>query len=238
MKMVCVDDEPQFYEQVREIVSQCREEGGNVELLFYDRPEMLQYDLSEQKFYDLYLLDIEFTGSMSGLALAELIREKDQAAQILFVTSHAEYALAGYDYHPLHYILKSQMEEKLKQVLDEIVREQSDQAAQFRIFRKHSRIEKIAYREICYIYKDGKNSIYVCGDGRTYAERKPLAQIRQEIRAPQMLAIGKSYIVNLNRIERLEGQEIFFDRMVEPVYISSRQVKFVNESLYQFLRGE
>ena len=28
MKMVCVDDEPQFYEQVREIVSQCREEGG------------------------------------------------------------------------------------------------------------------------------------------------------------------------------------------------------------------
>ena len=36
-----------------------------------------------------------------------------------------------------------------------------------------------------------------------------MAQIRQEIRAPQMLAIGKSYIVNLNRIERLEGQEIF-----------------------------
>ena len=27
MKMVCVDDEPQFYEQVREIVSQCRKKG-------------------------------------------------------------------------------------------------------------------------------------------------------------------------------------------------------------------
>ena len=165
MKMVCVDDEPQFYEQVREIVSQCREEGGNVELLFYDRPEMLQYDLSEQKFYDLYLLDIEFTGSMSGLALAELIREKDQAAQILFVTSHAEYALAGYDYHPLHYILKSQMEEKLKQVLDEIVREQSDQAAQFRIFRKHSRIEKIAYGKSVIFTRTARTAFMSAGTG-------------------------------------------------------------------------
>ena len=55
--------------------------------------------------WDLILLDIVLNDS-SGMELAKTIRASDRAAAIVFVTSHREYALEGYDVGALHYLLK------------------------------------------------------------------------------------------------------------------------------------
>ncbi|MCL2002697.1 MAG: LytTR family DNA-binding domain-containing protein [Oscillospiraceae bacterium] len=55
--------------------------------------------------YDLLLLDI-MMDETDGMELARRIREVDNAAAIVFVTSNTDYALHGYDVNALHYLMK------------------------------------------------------------------------------------------------------------------------------------
>ena len=238
MRIVYIDDERHFINQLSELAEkykQCR--GVQLELQSYEKAELLLYDLAEEIFYDLYLLDINLGNGMSGLELAGQIREKDEKAQIVFLTFYSEFALEGYEYHPLHYILKSEIH-KLEEILDQLIQKKKEDDVRFRLLRKQSGIEKIRYQTICYIYKRAKNCVYVCEDGRTYFERKSLAQLSEELCLPEMLPVGKSYIVNMNRIKKLDRQDIYFDCPIEPIHIPYQQVEFVKKSLFQFLKGE
>lgn len=238
MKCVCIDDEKVFRNEIDKVIDRYRNRNKvQIEMRFYEKPELLLYDLKEWETYDLYILDIVLGGDMNGLSLAGEIRKLDENARIVFLTSYSEFALEGYEYHPFHYILKDQLE-KLDDILDQVFQKMEEEKDQIRLIPRRSGVETVRYREICYIYKKGKNSVYVCGDGRNRAERKPLRELREELQAPQMLAIGKSFIINMNRVKRLEQQDIFFDREVEPVHISHPQAEFVKKSLFNFMQGK
>ena len=238
MKCVCIDDEQVFRRQVGMIADRYRKRNSaQIEMRFYEKPELLLYDLKEHEFYDLYLLDIVLGGDMNGLKLAGEILKRDEQARIVFLTSYSEFALEGYEYHPFHYILKSRVD-RLESILEQVTRKMEEEKNQIRLIPRRSGVEKVRYREICYVYKKGKNSIYVCVDGRNRAERKSLTQLREELCVPQMLAVGKSFIINMNRVKKLDRQEIFFDREVESIHVSRQQAEFVRDALFRFLRGE
>lgn len=237
MKCVYIDDEQESRDILREIINNYRVQNGiQIDLQCYDKPVLLSYDLKDRIFYDLYLLDIELRCNQSGLDLAALIREYDKNAKIVFLTSYADYALRGYQYHPFHYILKKNLNE-LEDVLNWMIQDREEEKDHFRLVKNRYGIEKIRYMDLCYIYKKGKNSIYVCRDGGTCFERKTLVKVGEEIPAPEMLMVGKSYMINMNRIRRVDGQKVVFDCQVEPVYIPYQQVEFVKKSLFQFLKG-
>lgn len=56
-------------------------------------------------FYDLYLLDIQL-GQMTGMELAEKIREKDDHAVILFATNYKEMIRKAFQVSALDYLVK------------------------------------------------------------------------------------------------------------------------------------
>ena len=67
MRIVYIDDERHFINQLSELAEkykQCR--GVQLELQSYEKAELLLYDLAEEIFYDLYLLDINLGNGMSG----------------------------------------------------------------------------------------------------------------------------------------------------------------------------
>ena len=238
MRIVYIDDDRHFINHISKVIDDYRQcHGIQIELQCYEKAELLLYDLEEAVFYDLYLVDIDLGIGMNGLELAGEIRKKDENAQIVFLTSYSEFALEGYEYHPLHYILKPQID-KLEEVLDQLIQKKKENDVRFRLLRKQSSIEKIRYQTICYIYKRAKNCVYVCEDGTTYFERKSLTQLSEELCLSEMLLIGKSYIVNMNRIKKLDRQDIYFDCQVDPIHIPYQQVEFVKKSLFQFLKGE
>lgn len=55
---------------------------------------------------------------VSGVELAQRIRQEDQALQIVFLTGYSDYIAQGYDVSALHYLLKPVSREKLFAVLD------------------------------------------------------------------------------------------------------------------------
>ena len=238
MKCVYVDDKREFWDIIGDIINNYKIQNKiQIELQCYDKESLLSYDLKDRIFYDLYFLDIELGCDENGFDLAAQIRESDKNAQIVFLTSYADYALKGYEYHPFHYILKGNVKE-LENVLDWMNQKIEQEKDNFRLIRNRYGIEKIRFLDLCYVYKKGKNSVYVCRDGVICFERKTLVKVGEEISAPEMLIVGKSYLVNMNRIKRVDGQKVVFDCQVEPIYIPYQQVEFVKKSLFQFLKGE
>lgn len=66
--------------------------------------------------FDLFLMDIEMQG-MDGLTLAQWLYDNGARNKVIFITGHAEYALAGYRAHPLNYLLKPVDDRSLEESL-------------------------------------------------------------------------------------------------------------------------
>lgn len=126
----------------------------------------------------------------------------------------------------------------MKETLNQTIQESRKDDAAFGFLQKKSVVEKIKYQEICYIYKQAKNCVYVCEDGTNYLERISLTRLSEELHRPEMILVGKSYIVNMNHIKRLDRQDIFFDCLDVSIHIPVQQVEIVKKALFQFLKGE
>ena len=87
------DDEKEFVSEMREL--------------------MEHYD----KTIDLIFLDIQMKG-MDGLKAAEKICQQDEEVSIIFLTSLKQYALEGYKYRAVNYIVKPMKYIRLKVELD------------------------------------------------------------------------------------------------------------------------
>ncbi|MCQ6561585.1 response regulator [Paenibacillus mendelii] len=128
---ILIDDEPMALDVMDYYL---REIGGvTVAGRFGGAAEALSQAPSLQP--DLIFLDIEMPGS-NGLSAAELFRNICPAAEIVFVTAHAHYAMDAFDRHALGYLLKPVDKHKLIKVLDRY--------AQLHAGRGHHRTEQEA----------------------------------------------------------------------------------------------
>ena len=70
--------------------------------------------------------------------------------------------------------------------------------------------EKVALREICYIYKEQKNSIFVTLQGKK-ANRESLKEDAGKLPKEQFVLAERGYNVNLLHVERLEKGMLTMD---------------------------
>lgn len=77
---------------------------------------MLDHLKKEADVFQIYLLDVEME-VLDGFEVARFIREKDQEAIIIFITSHVEWMPEAFEVNAFHYLIKPIDELKVKQVL-------------------------------------------------------------------------------------------------------------------------
>ncbi|WP_168120404.1 response regulator [Paenibacillus sp. HB172176] len=77
---------------------------------------------------DLAFIDIEIAGD-NGLQLARELRESHRDLDIVFVTSHKEYALDAFDSYPLDYMIKPISTERLTETVERARRKRQGQRA-------------------------------------------------------------------------------------------------------------
>lgn len=175
----------------------------------YESSENLQYDLKDKITYDLFLLDIEMPGT-DGMELAKEIHERLPYAKIIFITSHLEYAITAYELFVFRYIPKTMLEEKLFLALNDYYKMyRLERADYYKIEVKHY-IEKIPYRSIFYILKDGKYSVLYLKDGKTVSVRKTLKQIFGEMNQEYFYFADRGCIINLANVVGMDAGKILF----------------------------
>lgn len=202
------DDEQQVLRMVRaETERFFRTCCVDCEIQTYLNSDNLRYDLQDDIHYDLFLLDIEMP-SVSGMDLAKEIKELLPAAKMIFITSHLEYAITAYEYAIFRYIPKDAIHTKLPNALNDFYKLYDLERSEHYTIAVKNHVEQIPYRDILYIMKEGKYSVFHLKDGKSASVRKSLAQVSSEIGQTYFYFADRGCILNLANVTGIKDEEV------------------------------
>lgn len=234
LKVAIVDDDKDSIEIMAGIVRKAFEEEEEIiSLNSFSRAENVCFDIQERKIYDIYLLDIEMPG-ITGMDLARKIHEEDVEAIIIFITSHPEFAMDGYEVNAYRYILKSQVRDKLPKALKDVAKEIREGRNSFYYIQTNSRYERVYYKNILYLKKDEKNTVFVTRDGDKQV-RKSMKQVYEEMDRPEFVYIDRGVVVNIANITRVKNTSIVLGEEII-LRISKPHLREVKEQINAYWR--
>lgn len=174
------------------------------EITIYTDSCNLLYDITEDDFhYDLLLSDIEMP-EISGMELAEKIKPFLPDIRIIFITSHIEYAIDAFELSIFRYVPKSDIENRLPAAIKDAVSLINLEADKSYTIQVKGRFEKIPFRDILYIERDGKNAAINTANGISKV-RKSLQAVFDELDSEEFIFIDRGYIVNLIHIMQVKN---------------------------------
>lgn len=234
LKIAIVDDEMEFAEQVMEITRQYFESRGIVyEAMVYQMPRELIWDLEEGHYFDIYLIDVEMP-TINGLELAHTIRQKYDEPFIIFITSHVEYSIKGYEYNAWRYIVKDQIRETLPLAFESIQTRIAEKPQKLYVIEMHSKVSKMSYDDIYYIHKDGKYTNFYTNQGM-FRERKPISKVYEGLNDRAFQFADRAYVVNLRHLMTL-GDHLVIMRDGTEIPVSIPQFQKLKKAVSAYWR--
>jgi two-component system, LytTR family, response regulator len=164
---------------------------------------------------DVVFLDIQMP-KLNGFEVLELV---DHPCEVVFVTAFDQFALKAFEVHAVDYLLKPFSEERFRKAIERLrgivpgagrrswkplVEEVRSRAPLDRIMiRDGARVTIIPVSDIDFIEaQDDYVRIVAAGKGHLKQDR--LSRLEGVLPAPRFLRIHRSYIVNVDRIARIE----------------------------------
>ncbi|MBO9606150.1 MAG: response regulator [Paenibacillaceae bacterium] len=117
MNVLLIDDEPAMLTVLSQLLS--RIEGVVIVGMVRSRAEAVAF--AAEHVVDLAFIDIKIAED-NGLTVALELRKMNADLDIVFVTSHKEYALDAFDVYPLDYIVKPISRKRLEETVARAVR--------------------------------------------------------------------------------------------------------------------
>jgi len=198
------DDDSAAVQSNRKLAEDCLKQCGSAgEIAAYTHSDNLLYDITEDGFFfDLILLDIEMPGS-TGMELAGKIRPFLPNVKIIFITSHVEYAIDAFELSIFRYVPKNDIARRLPGAICDAIRLIELEEGQFYTIQTNSRLEKIPYKEILFLSRDGKNTSITTAGGAAKV-RKSLQQVYEELAAEEFIFIDRGCIVNMIHVTQVK----------------------------------
>ena len=174
------------------------------QIFTFENGESFLFQYTEDKSFDILLLDIEM-GQLNGVQLAKTIRRENKEVQIIFITGYMDYISDGYDVEALHYLLKPVSEEKLGSVLDRAAERLQDKKKSLFI-NTGDEMVRIPLYTIRFI-EVRQNYVTIHAD-MEYTLKKTLRELEQSLDS-SFFRTGRSYIVNLQFIQKVTKTDVF-----------------------------
>ncbi len=185
--------------------------------------------------YDVIFLDINMP-DINGFELASKIKDNNNNIYIVFVTSFLNYAIQGYRFDALRFILKSDMDNLMQECIETIIR-----------------LMKIDYHRVSYDFIEGKCEIVTnelifiennkhkltfnfYGKDKTLGLYKKLDDVEKDLDGYGFLRMHKSYLVNVKYIKRIINYAAVLQDGRE-LPIPREKIKQVKEKYFE-MRGD
>lgn len=176
--------------------------GGCVLLPFAAGADLLE-ELRGGMPFDLFLLDIQ-PGRADGLTAAQALRAAGVRAPIIFTAGGPEQAYEAFRVDALQYLLRPVDRRQLFDALDRAV---EPQAGPVLAVTTPQGLRGVAYHDIVYVECTDHVLHFHRADGtvlRSSSLRVPFVQAAAPLlRDPRFLQPHRSYVVNLDQVERL-----------------------------------
>lgn len=202
MKILIMDDERAFSEELRDFVIKiCEENHAEVEIELADNVEQL---LKNALGFDVILLDIEMP-EYSGLELAAKLNaeERSDKPYIVFVTNRDGLVFEALREQPYSFVRKSHLEE-LEPCLKRLIK--LCERGELYTVKSGRAIERLSLGDISYLEKQKNYVIFHTARGE-FRERTTLDK-KSDLLRRGFLRTHIGYMVNVRYIEKIDTELI------------------------------
>lgn len=205
MKIAICDDEKIFLSDLEEKIYKILSRLDHDVFSFTSAEELL----AAKNDFDIIFLDIEM-GGMDGMSAAREIREKDEGIPIVFLTSHTEMAIEGYEVNAFRFLKKPVEDEKLKQTLQDI-RLMKDSHKGVMIKSGGEEIVVVP-SEVLFLESDNNNVRMITTSG-SFTTRMKLGEAIEIFNGVNdtIRKVHRCTAVNLNHVARIRDREVILD---------------------------
>ena len=202
---VIIDDEP----LAREGMSSYVREVDFLRLTAVCENPLELTGVLDQNPVDLLFLDIQMP-KMNGLDFLKVVQNPPI---VIITTAYPTYAIEGFQLNVLDYLLKpitfDRFFKSVAKAKDyyHLITRVNDPAAGYFFIRCGSKYEKIHFSQILYI-EGMQNYITLYTEKGKYVTLLYLKNLEESLDARSFIRVHKSYIVSIDKIEAIEGNEI------------------------------
>ncbi|GAB3917902.1 LytR/AlgR family response regulator transcription factor [Mucilaginibacter boryungensis] len=215
IKAIAIDDEPLALEVIRS-------HAGKVPFIemaayFTNAFEAMAYMAANPT--DLLFLDIKMP-DISGIELAEGLQQKPL---IIFTTAYAEHAVTSYELNAIDYLLKPFSYPRFLKACHKaheqlLLKQGNKPPVADSIFIKSGYEQiKVMFDQLLYLEAGGNYMSFILADGRRILSRLTMADTMILLPAGVFVRVHRSYIVNKNKIDRIERHQLHIAGQVVPV---------------------
>lgn len=204
MKIAICDDEVSFLKVIRE---KLEEYYGALEVeteVFLSGKDFLEKFEKHPLEFHMIFMDIEMPG-LNGIEASKRIREINQSIPIIFLTSHTERAMEGYEVDAFRFLEKPLRMEKLVKALQDF--------AKLRLLDSKIELQDgertllVNWTEIQYVESENVY-IHVYLEDTRYLIRKKLSDMEEQMPKQMFYKAHRSYLINLGFVKFFNGKKI------------------------------
>ena len=215
MRAIIVDDE----ELARQVLREMIEDSNGVEIVAECANGVEAVKAIAELKPDLLFLDIQMP-KLDGFEVLELV--DDRSAAVIFVTAYDQFAMKAFDAHAVDYLLKPFAADRLKTALGRAAAllgskdarpfQATELAAAARppgvplervVVKDGTRVHIIPIAKLEFVEAQD-DYVGLRSEGKTYLKQQTISSLEAQLDAAKFVRIHRSYVVNLERIARIE----------------------------------
>lgn len=202
IKAIAIDDEPKALEVVQLLAAKVP--FLDLANSFTNAFNAIQY-LQINKI-DLIFLDIKMP-DISGI---EFMGCLPKPPMIIFTTAYSDYAVQGFELDAVDYLLKpfslARFTKSCNKALA-IHSARNDAGEKFIFIKTGYEEEKVMLKDILYVEAEG-NYVSVVLTGKKLLSRQSMTEVSTQLPDKEFVRIHRSFVIALNKIEKIGRQEI------------------------------
>lgn len=158
--------------------------------------------------YDLYLLDV-LMPHLSGVEVAQKLRERGERAQVLFLTVSREYAVDAFAVKASGYLVKPIQKEAFDREVLECVRRLAPRDNPAIVLKTKAGLRRVGVRELVLVESFNHCRVCTLAEGDTVETAVTLSALQEQLREyPCFARPHRAYLVNLDFAQGLTRTEL------------------------------
>jgi len=213
LKAIAVDDEP----HALDLLKLYAEKSTLVELGYTTVDPWKAKEVLEKEEFDLIFLDIQMP-ELTGLQLLDVTSKK---LNVILTSAYPQYALEGYRYEVKDYLLKpfsfERFEEAVRRVKERSSSVNPNEEKDHLILKGDGKgsFHKLRLGDLRYIEGMRNHAAFFHSSGRLVS-LTTLTEIEKAL-PPRFMRIHRSFIVDLEKIDRIEGNTVYLGEKGIPI---------------------
>ena len=219
MTCIIVEDQPPAQRVLQKYIA----DFGGLELKGVYADALSALEFLRKSPIDLIFLDVHLP-KLSGMDFLKILSSKPK---VIMTTAFTEYAVEGYEYDVVDYLLKPFSFERFAMAVNKAIDQQGTQNAvkshdsnkgnKSNIFIKSGTdYVNITFRDLLYIQADGDYSSVRMKETK-HLVSQPMRSWIEILPTTDFIQVHKSYIVNIDQITKISGGKIIINNIEIPI---------------------